>query len=352
MKNKIFGALMATLITVGLQGQMDQLGRFIAGGKEDAQKLMEGYMSPYFNALGASLTGGWYNTAKPHQLGGFDLTVTFNTAIVPESDRKLDISELELVSLVPANPSDAETPTIAGEDKDGVQMNYDLPSPIQDQPAFKMPKGTGFRYVPTPMVQAGIGLIKDTEINGRFMPKYSYGDGDVGLWGIGFKHGLKQHLPFIKRVPVLHLTLQYGYTRFNANVGLSVTPETIGASGGAANDWDNQKLEFITQSHTANLLFSANLPVVCFYGGVGIAATKSNVTLKGNYPWVDVETGSTDVQALEDPIDFEVNNSDGSAVKPRLNAGMRLKFGVITFHGDYTYANYSLVTAGIGISFR
>ncbi|MFW5821360.1 MAG: DUF6588 family protein [Bacteroidota bacterium] len=36
----------------------------------------------------------------------------------------------------------------------------------------------------------------------------------------------------------------------------------------------------------------------------------------------------------------------------RLNIGMRIKLGVLTIHGDYTKANYSMVTAGIGISFR
>ena len=40
------------------------------------------------------------------------------------------------------------------------------------------------------------------------------------------------------------------------------------------------------------------------------------------------------------------------AIKPRFNIGLRLKLGPITIHGDYTKANYSNVTAGLGISFR
>jgi len=31
---------------------------------------------------------------------------------------------------------------------------------------------------------------------------------------------------------------------------------------------------------------------------------------------------------------------------------MRIKFGLLTIHADYTYAYYSIVSTGIGLSFR
>ena len=36
-------------------------------------------------SFGAGLNNGWYNTAKPHSLGGFDLTFTLNTVMIPNS---------------------------------------------------------------------------------------------------------------------------------------------------------------------------------------------------------------------------------------------------------------------------
>jgi len=36
----------------------------------------------------------------------------------------------------------------------------------------------------------------------------------------------------------------------------------------------------------------------------------------------------------------------------RLNAGLRLKLGVLTIQFAYTKANYSVFTTGLGISFR
>ena len=60
----------------------------------------------------------------------------------------------------------------------------------------------------------------------------------------------------------------------------------------------------------------------------------------------------SDETALEDPIDMTIKNNDGSVTKPRYNAGFRLKFAVVTINFDYTYANYSVASAGLGISFR
>ena len=42
----------------------------------DASNFLESYFSPLFTSLGSGLNNGWYNTAKPHKLGGFDITFT------------------------------------------------------------------------------------------------------------------------------------------------------------------------------------------------------------------------------------------------------------------------------------
>jgi hypothetical protein len=40
---------------------------FLRSTPADAVKFLKAYMSPYANAFGAGLNGGWYNTAKPHK---------------------------------------------------------------------------------------------------------------------------------------------------------------------------------------------------------------------------------------------------------------------------------------------
>ena len=47
----------------------------------------------WLRSFGAGLNSGWYNTAKPHSLGGFDLTFTLNTVIIPNSAETFNIGD-------------------------------------------------------------------------------------------------------------------------------------------------------------------------------------------------------------------------------------------------------------------
>jgi hypothetical protein len=142
-------------------------------------------------------------------------------------------------------------------------------------------------------------------------------------------------------------------------VGLSVTPSNIHAVDQTTGiSWENQQLNLVTQSHTANLLIAANLPVITIYGGAGFIQTKSNLKLKGYYPVADLsgfsgtELAVTNESAALDPINMIVENKDGDLRKPRLNIGLRLKLSVITLNFDYTRAIFNVYTAGIGVSWR
>jgi hypothetical protein len=368
MKKKLLLAFLSTVFSISVllpvKGQIREFGNFIVTGTEDAQKLFEAYVTPYANGFGASLTGGWYNTAKPHSLGGFDLTLSLNAAFVPSDHKSFIVDDLELSSLVPSSGADTESPTIAGENESGPQMEYNI---SQNQmtfnaEAFELPPGTGVGIVPSPMVQAGIGLIKGTEVMVRYMPKVGNDKGKVGLWGVGLKHDIKQWIPVLSSVPILNVSVMGGYTKLSTFVELlEVSPARVnlqdyyqGADNGV---WDDQRVVFSAGSFTGNLLVSADLPIICFYGGIGFARTASNLKLEGNYPMITdfaVEENEMNpvVTAEEDPLDIEIKNQDGGLTKPRVNVGMRFKLGILTLHADYTRANYNVLSAGIGISFR
>lgn len=339
------------LISLATFSQMKEIGKFTAGGVNDAEELLKAYITPWANALGTSLCGGWYNTAKVHKLGGFDITFTANMAFVPDAEKTFNLEDLDLS----VNAS-GKAQTAAGKDISGPAITY----PNLGGLNYRTPQGVGLGFIPTPMVQLGLGLIKGTEITGRFMPNVELGKkiGSFGLWGIGIKHDILQWLPVAEKLPVLNVSIQGGYTNMIYRKTLSFLPEQIGiddANVDESLDFDNQELNLIVESLTANLLVSANLPVVCFYGGVGIANTKTEFSLKGLYPipeLINQELVVTQNSAKEDPVTMEIKNKEGSATKPRLNIGMRLKLGVLTLHGDYTKAYYSNVTVGLGFTFR
>ena len=44
----------------------------------DAQAFLQEYLNPLGNGLGAITNNGWYNSAKPHKVLGFEATFTLS----------------------------------------------------------------------------------------------------------------------------------------------------------------------------------------------------------------------------------------------------------------------------------
>lgn len=354
--------------------QLSDLSNVLVGGTDDAEQILDAYLTPYGNILGANLNGGWYNTAKVHGMLGFDLTFTTSFAFAPDEDKTFDFHSLSLLdnSSIGASISGNNiSPTVAGskvDDRPTIEYRERLTGDDKLVASYRALDGTGLPTIPTPMIKLGFGLPGGTELMGRFFPKVNIGDnGKFGLWGLGIKHDIKQHIPALKRVPVLHISAMAAYTKLNAAADISFKPEDIFGSdiyyvdGVSANDFDGQTMELGIKSFTGNLLVSANLPVICFYGGVGFSKTSTNLQMLGNYAIPTVESDPTSdrfgdtkigtAQVQKDPIDIDIDNEEG-VTQPRLNIGMRFKMGIVTFNLDYTYSAYSVATAGLGISFR
>ena len=108
--------------------QLDDIGKVMAGGVADASMLLTEYIKPYANSLGANLNGGWYNTAKPHKLGGFDITISASMAFVPNGHRSFDASELDYAPshqyLTTSVTGPSSSSTAAGKKEAGQTITY------------------------------------------------------------------------------------------------------------------------------------------------------------------------------------------------------------------------------------
>ncbi len=365
MKN-IRSLFLGLTLLAGMQAiaysQMDNVS-FLKGGPADAQALFQEYLSPYANILGADLNAGWYNSAKPHKLGGFDLTITFNTAWAPPAARTFDVSTL---TLSPGSNivGDPISPTIAGKlnATPPTLQYYETFGATQVKVAeFDLPKGTGVNMIPLPMAQLTIGLPFGTDVSVRYLPDLPLGKaGTIGLWGVGGRHSILQHIPALKKLPIIDITAQGGYTKLTTFANLDYQPaDLVTADHNHVTDnnqFADQKLEMIASAWTVNLIFSQTLPIISFYQGIGFSNSAVDLGIKGFYPFPSVATSGpqagevvvTDADVIENPFQFEMQNNKDL----RLNAGFRLKLGVLTIQFDYTKANYSVFTTGIGISFR
>jgi len=359
MKRLFYILFISLFVSNYALAQFDEASNFLKGGVNDAQLLLTEYLRPYGNILSTNLSGGWYNTASIHDFPGFDITFSTSMSFAPSMHKEFDATKLGLTKLTLKSGSPTVLPTAVGE-SDGQTATFQHLKNGYSLAEFDMPKGSGFGFAPMFMLQAGVGLPFKTEITGRFCPKVEIFDVKMGLWGVGLKHSLKQYIPVMKMVPLWNLSLQAGFTRFYSSAPLEFlpddydSPETTDVTGNLAL-YDSQEIQFNMNSLTGNLLASINLPVLCVYAGVGFVSTSTELKLLGNYPMVtdfNIAANKPIIgEYVTDPINIEIKNANGS-VLPRFNLGTRFKFAVITLHFDYTYADYSMATAGLGFSFR
>jgi len=354
-----FAGMLFCQVGVAQLNQVD----FIKGGLENGELMLKEYVAPWANSLGASLNGGWYNTAKPHKLGGFDLTITVNTTVVPDAAKYFDVGALDFTGgLQLTDPADNMASTIAGPKGEGPELRYveEFGGTEYSLATFNTPGGTGVGVLPLPMVQFGLGLVKGTDVTVRYLPRLNIFDaGSVGMWGVGLKHSIVQWFPGSALIP-FELSLFGAYTELTSLADVNFQPSSYGVPVNLESytdaDFDNQMIGLDMSAWTVNLIASKSLAILTVYGGGGYSSTRANLYMDGNYPLTQLNTDDpgnpyvevADASIVEDPINIEVKNFSGL----RLNAGLRLKLALLTLHFDYTWADYSVYTGGIGISFR
>lgn len=288
----------------------------------DAKALIEAYISPLGNSLAAGLNNGWYNTARPHKLGGFDLTFTANFVLINDEVKTFNIDDV-----VEGNYfSGQSTPTILGSSDANADVDIDGTT------VFKMPNGLDIPTIPIPVLQVGIGLVKGTEIDIRYVPETKFGKaGQVSILGFGIKHDLLQWLPIVDKIPV-DLAIQAGYTKVDTDI------ELIDANGYVDPGIANLDLS----ATTVNLILSQKLLMFTPYVGVGYNSNTTVFNVENKFhignQWIPVA----------DLIEYEFSSNNNF----RTNIGFRFNIAVIALQANYTFSEYPTATLGIGISVR
>lgn len=365
---KIFTIILSLSLFSGINHLYSQLPGldFLYGIKSDAKLLLQEYIRPYANIMGANLNAGWYNTAEPHKLGGFDVTATVSIAFAPASALSYDLSQLNKLN-AEIEGATSIAPTAAGKMETTPVLVYkeQIPNPVSGLPeTFELarvshPNGTGLNFLPLPMAQATIGLIKGTDVSVRFVPSLRISDyGRVGLWGIGGRHSISQWIPVLNKLNFINIAVQGGYTRVNTLAKLNMDPI---AEVDIANppNWETLSDQFANMTisgWTVNLIASQSIPVITVYEGIGYSSSLVDLAVTGTFPINDLilegpDYGKTTYTVEIDPIPFGDLRFENFR-NLRLNAGIRLKLGVFTIHYDFTRTLYSTHTAGLGITFR
>ncbi len=347
--NSIAKILLSLLLITGTyqlsfsQGSLDEILR---GSQADAKYLAEGYISPFLRTYAAGINQGWYNTAKPHKIGGVDFTFSAALVTIPTDDRSFTVDNSKLNSvylkntnngggpLAPNNGS-GKIPTIFGNTPaptfESKVPNSNTAIPGTD---FSGPQGTDAfdKYlnsrVPVPVFNAGIGLPKGIEIKIRWTPEIDFGDGQIKMIGFGVMHDIKQYIPGIKMLP-FDLSAMAAFSKMDIGVNL--------------NDAGTQRGEFSVQGTSVQAMISKKISVLTPYAGIGFGTARASLDVKGDFDLDD----NPATPNIKDPVALEE-----TVVSPRITTGLRVKLLILTIHADYTLQKYSTLTVGLGLSVR
>jgi hypothetical protein len=328
----------------------DDIGRFLSAGKADASKLITAYTEPIVKSMSYGMTGGWYNTAKTHKSLGFDIGFTISVASVPTSENFFNPNSLGLQSNVTfvnnSRSSQDKAPTIVGPkddtqytfsgDLDGDSNTPDNNITVTGPEGFDLKKEIKFAGMPMPMIQVGIGIIKNTDLKLRLVPKQTFGSSELKMFGLGVMHDVKQHLKGIKLLPFDLSVL----VAFNSVSGSSSMVNSNSSTGPVSTDGE---LEYKFNSYVFQALVSKKVSVLTGYAGVGYTFNNTNIDVRGTY---DIAATPASFQ-LTNPLAIDFKNKS-----VRMTAGIRLKLGPLYFVGDYTLQKYNTLTVGMGFAFR
>ncbi len=297
------------------------IAKFIDEGKHNASLLADSYIDPFGHMLSKSLSGGWYNTAKVHKPWGFDFTINVNVASVAPELKTFDMLELldkfEGSGYSLKDESNNIAPNFASKEMD----ENSLPVLRKNgKELFTMPNGAGVSSVPLPMAQLTLGIPFHTDVSLRLLPKIPILSlGSISSYGFGVKHSFKEYIPIVSELPFLNTSVMLGYTSLAADLSFE-------ESG------DKYDFNIGSTALISRLLIGIDVPILSVYTGLGYGgySTDYDFSLKSDEFAAGIFKRNT--------VDF--------------NAGLRLKLGFLTLHGDYTFGDYSLFTAGIGISIR
>lgn len=326
---KILLFLFVTLPMV-LQAQRFNFKDYLVLGVDAAEDLTSTYLEPINEGIMYGITGGWNNTARVKQPWQLDVALVANGTFVPNEKLSwtINIAQIDnLEVLARGSENIIRVPTILGS----TDSNITFVATINGEEfQFDAPTGIGLfsaNWLPTAMLQAGVGLPGNSEFNFRYFPKLNIDDASVGVIGFGLKHEISESIKPLRKLP-LAIAFFAAFTRLDANYDFESDGFITGQS---------QRVDGNMNTGLFELLASTKFPKWNVYGGVGYVTGRSTYALKGVYS-IQLQD-----QMLNFTDPFRVQN-DITGI--RANIGALVHINRFSVNLDYTFQGYNNFSLG------
>jgi hypothetical protein len=340
---KLLITLSIALITISSYSQ-DGPESILFASTQDANRLTQAYMNPVMKGLIYGMNNSWYHTAKVHKKFGFDISFGLNGSMIASKDEMFTLNNLNSVNQITGGS--ITSATVGGSENDGTTATVTFQENIGGvnttyTGTFDMPGGIKedlpLNAVPTPFIQASLGLPFKTDVMVRFVPKVGSDDVKGNMFGFGLKKEITDWFGPMDKTP-LHISLLATF----ATMGVDYT--IVDDNPGDDIDIQNGKVDFDLNSYSVQAIASLNFPVINVYGGIGYTGGSSTLDMLGTYT---VTYNNSNQRTLTDPL-----NLDFDASGFRSTIGARISLGFFKLFGDYTIQEYNAFNLGIAFSFR
>ena len=299
----------------------DDLEKILAATTEDAQLLADAYIAPVGQSLTYGLNGGWSSSAKTHKKLGFDITVGVVSPSVPDGSKSFNINELGLSKLTTTSATastafGSASGTTFTETTSGA--TFQLPGGLEDDLILNS--------LPTPYLQAGVGLFFDTDLIVRYIPKSKFKGFEVDLFGVGIKHNLMQYLGLLDKLP-LNVSALASYSKLNGEYFLNDLDKT-------------EKLTLGVDTFLVQALASLDFPIISVMAGFGYSNGDVAFNMLGDYSTIYPGTP-------KDPLSSEKSYSGAHGL-----VGLRANLLFLKIFANYTLQEFNTLNVGVSISFR
>tara|TARA_B100000902_G_scaffold163425_2_gene158601 strand:- start:16223 stop:17224 length:1002 start_codon:yes stop_codon:yes gene_type:complete len=311
--------------------------------EEHIPSLVEAYFSPLSESVSNGINNGWYNTAKPHGILGFDLSFSLNMIHIPEEALSYNPNDLENYTSNTTSLPNIFSRGLGEILSQTEQVQYQGPNNSISTLNIANEKYFSPKILPIPVLNGGFGIGKKTSINFRYLPEKTISisnlDSRIGLstslWGAGIKHDLLQYLPAGNLIP-LGLSIQGAHTSISNKINSPA-----------------EEFNLNINTSTINLIASKSFILFTAMASIGFNSTKSEVI---NYPNVLSYVLFGFPATLYEDGSF--NNGDFNyydikfdrVTEFRQNIGVKFNIAIVSIHLNHTFSKYPVTTIGAGVS--
>lgn len=378
-------------ISVPQAKAQDDALAILAGGKEDANKLLGAYMSPMGQSFSMALGQNWFNTANTLKTFRFNVQAGVTIIQIPDQQKFFDPASLQLTTLKTRGGNPNAVPTIAA-DRSAITPEWVVTGTLPDStsPSGSRPveypalgeifQGLGLSMAFAPYIQANIGLIKNTELSLRYAPTLDLSTagnglipenilaGKINFWGVGVKHEVLQWIPVAKVLP-FSLSLYAHHSRISYKLDTRIEPPTFSAYKVAqgiqvtnqkilgSEDFSKQQLIMEGSATGVGIVLSKKILALTPYASIGLQNSSFTLAAKGNYA---VRSGLSPTNpgnpaqlteewtSLNNPLDIQIQSEQ----QLRMGLGLRFKLILLAIHAEaFTLGDFKGYSAGLSLGF-